>query len=675
MHILLAPLPLSLSDGSSDTALPEPAQAQEWAALHCEISDAPREQNAQRMSTMPTPQTLEFSALNYCRIVRADKVPAKNLARYIERAQAHFSASPQTPSVRWAWADSRTIMPLILAQDTRPLSCHDMRLAQRILAQSATHPSGFISYSPVYNLQRAVESEQHRSSIWSARQIEGQEELFGDDFFGSSGSDSPGSHAVQNPLKTENNDSLYESLELYSRRNSEEYVPSLIERLPSALRALLAELVIQLQAIASSAHPARMALLIAAESSGALVAAEIAQYGLPFSSAAHNAHLEELLGPKPAEGQYPRRLNELTEIIRARLYSPNLRPASAQELLKALQAAGVRVNSVRKYELLTWAEEKPDQAQARHALIDPILEFKKLYRIFTANGWGWAEQWVQGERFRPLLEVGGAATGRWGASGGGALQLPAEIRGSIIAPEHYSLLVADGSQIEPRILAALSRDEHLAQAARGADLYSNIASLAAHKNIALTERAQAKIGMLAIMYGGRSGEIGALLPHIAALFPAAMDFTERAARIGEAGGQVTTFLGRTSPVPDERWWQVVNDQSSPQAASRAVSARASFGRMTRNFVVQGTAAEWALCWMGLIRTRLLTECWGDRPFSTKLLYFLHDEVLLCGPDFEMDRVEHIVRESAARAAELIFGRVPVDFPLSCARVKSYDQAK
>ena len=52
-----------------------------------------------------------------------------------------------------------------------------------------------------------------------------------------------------------------------------------------------------------------------------------------------------------------------------------------------------------------------------------------------------------------------------------------------------------------------------------------------------------------------------------------------------------------------------------------------------------------------------------------------DEVLLCGPDFEMDRVEHIVRESAAYAAELIFGRVPVDFPVSCARVKSYDQAK
>ena len=673
MHILLAPLPLSASDGSVDAPLPEPGQAREWAALHCEISDVPLHQGAQQPGTI-TADSSEYSALNYCRIVRADKIPAENLARYIERAQNHFSAS-QGSHLRWVWADSRSIMPLLLEQDVRPLSCHDMRLSQRILAQSATHPSGFVRYSPVYDLQRVPESEQHRSSIWSARQIQGQEELFGDDFFGAATSDSRGSQSTQNSTKTENTNSLYQSFNPYSQGNTEQYTPSLIERLPSAVRALLAELTVQLQAIASSAHPARMALLIAAESSGALVAAEIAHYGLPFNSAAHNAHLHELLGPKPPEGQYPRRLNELTDIIRDRLYSPSLRPASAQELLKALQAAGARVHSVRKYELLAWADEKPDQAQARHALIDPILEFKKLYRIFTANGWGWADQWVHGERFRPLLEVGGAATGRWGASGGGALQLPAEIRGAIIAPEHYSLLVADGSQIEPRILAALSRDDHLAQAARGADLYSNIAALAADKGVALTERSQAKIGMLAIMYGGRSGEIGALLPHIAALFPAAMDFTERAARIGEAGGQVTTFLGRTSPVPDERWWQVVNDLSNPQTASRAASARASFGRMTRNFVVQGTAAEWALCWMGLIRTRLLTERWGDRPFSTKLLYFLHDEVLLCGPDFEMDRVEHIVRESAAYAAELIFGRVPVDFPVSCARVKSYDQAK
>ena len=68
-----------------------------------------------------------------------------------------------------------------------------------------------------------------------------------------------------------------------------------------------------------------------------------------------------------------------------------------------------------------------------------------------------------------------------------------------------------------------------------------------------------------------------------------MDFTERAARIGEAGGQVTTFLGRTSPPVDERFREIVADRSSPAAESRAVSTARAHGRMTRNFIVQGTA--------------------------------------------------------------------------------------
>ena len=54
--------------------------------------------------------------------------------------------------------------------------------------------------------------------------------------------------------------------------------------------------------------------------------------------------------------------------------------------------------------------------------------------------------------------------------------------------------------------------------------------------------------------------------------------------------------------------------------------------------------------------------------------FLHDELLLCGPELEADRVERIVRE-ALREARLLFGRVPVDFPVSVARVRNYAEGK
>ena len=196
---------------------------------------------------------------------------------------------------------------------------------------------------------------------------------------------------------------------------------------------------------------------------------------------AHHEHLCELLGPRSVPGERPQKMQELAEQIQRMLFMPSLNPDSPQDLLRALQSAGVSVKSTRSWELKSWADAIPAQRQKRWALIDPILRYKKLYRIWTANGWTWADTWVSEGAFRPHLEVGGAATGRWGASGGGALQLPAEIRQAVQAPEGQVLTVTDGSQIEPRILAALSRDEALASAGRGADLYAGIAELARHE--------------------------------------------------------------------------------------------------------------------------------------------------------------------------------------------------
>ena len=45
--------------------------------------------------------------------------------------------------------------------------------------------------------------------------------------------------------------------------------------------------------------------------------------------------------------------------------------------------------------------------------------------------------------------------------------------------------------------------------------------------------------------------------------------------------------------------------SRPEETREAQRLRRDRGRFTRNFVVQGTAAEWALCWMAALRRRLL----------------------------------------------------------------------
>ena len=101
----------------------------------------------------------------------------------------------------------------------------------------------------------------------------------------------------------------------------------------------------------------------------------------------------------------------------------------------------------------------------------------------------------------------------------------------------------------------------------------------------------------------------------------------------------------------------------------------TYGRFTRNFVVQGTAAEWALCWMGSLRPRLWGMTGGGFLERPHLVFFLHDELIVHTPAALAPAVELAMRESAAEAGRLLFGRVPVEWAVSVATVDRYSDAK
>ena len=437
---------------------------------------------------------------------------------------------------------------------------------------------------------------------------------------------------------------------------------------------LARELVAQLAAVDRSGAPHRLRLLLAAESQGALIAAEILHEGLPWRRDLHEAMLAEQLGPRPAEGQRPRLLQELAERIGGTLGVPGLNPDSPQDLLRGLNLAGVRVGSTRAGDLKGWASEGGPDAPRRTALISGVLEYKHLYRLWTANGWHWLDEWVQDGRFHPAYSVGGVVTGRWAAHGGGAMQVPAAVRDAVRADPGHLLTVADASQVEPRILAAMSGDRALAEAGSGSDLYLAVAEQGRRAGSELAERSRAKVALLGAMYGATTGDSAALIPHLRRLYPHAMGLLEQAAQRGEAGGQVSTWLGRTSPAPGQQWLTATADVSTAEAESRSRTLRRSAGRFTRNFVIQGTAAEWALCWMGEIRRRLrqgTPDGQARDPLRTRLVFFVHDEVVLHGPAEEADAVRRIVTEAAQAAGRMLFGAAPVGFPLSVAAVESY----
>ena len=603
------------------------------------------------------------------------RVPAEELSSTV------LALEEEQP--RWVWDTAHDFYPRLLSAGVRVARCHDIGLIRTILRFSS------LVRDPEY--------------VDFATRIAGSTEY-------------PSTEAA--PVE-QVQDSLFDA-----------------PRVARDLDQTRQEFAAQLAAVASSVSPVRLRLLVAAESAAALVATEMQFLGVPWDQEAHRHLLEDLLGPEPASGQRPRKMEDLVVQMRELLRSPSLNPDSPQELLRALHRNGIEVRSTRQWELQEFS----------HPVIAPLLEYKKLSRLYTANGWSWLDSWVRHGRFRSDYVVGGVVTGRWSSRGGGALQIPKSVRNAVRARPGYKLLVADASQVEPRILAAMSADAGMAAAARGQDLYAEIADAGFGGS-----RSSAKIALLGAMYGATTGESARLMPQLKKLYPAAIGLVEDAARRGERGESVSTWLGRTTPPPGEAWDAAQRTQTQEEQR-RADSWARSRGRFTRNFVVQGTAAEWAECWLAGIRSRLHelgdTEAvdqgrngagdertvahretrgvpdlrdnparsgapgngapgsgapgGGAQGSSTaqqrgrapqggfaaperqvpwpvtgpaELVFFLHDEIMVHAPEELMPACVSAVESAAREAGRLLFGQAPVDFPLTVAVVDSYDQAK
>ena len=417
-----------------------------------------------------------------------------------------------------------------------------------------------------------------------------------------------------------------------------------------ALRRVYAD---QHARIAATGQPGRFTLLVAAESAGALVGAEMGHAGLPWRADIHDRILRDLLGPPQPVGP-PRRLAELTAEINDAFGLRGLHPDSPAEVLRAFSRAGIEVPNTRAWVL----------KQVEHPAVQPLLEYKELYRIWTAHGWAWRDAWISEGRFRPEYVPGGVVSGRWATRGGGALQVPKVVRRAVVADPGWRFVVADAGQLEPRVLAAVSGDSRLARAGAAGDLYAALAT-----DSFGGDRAKAKVALLGAMYGQTGG---AAVPALAVLrqsYPTAFEYVEAAARTGEAGGLVRSWLGRTCPPASTSWRDAGLDppEESGSAEPQGGASGRARGRFTRNFVIQATAAEWALVLLASLRTALE----GTR---AELVLFVHDEVGVHCPAEEAEQVAEAVRASATQAGDLLFGDTAVRFPLDVSIVECYADA-
>ena len=537
--------------------------------------------------------------------------------------------------VRWVWAACGDVYPALLRAGVRVQRCHDVALTEALLLAREGRQAEPATLAGAWARLRGAAAPASQAAA-ARPAATGQTVLF-----------EPTDPAFPTPR--------------------------------AALDALAAVHADQLRRIAADEHPGRFALLVATESAAGLVAAEMGFYGLPWRADVHSELLTGLLGGKPLPGLRPPRLADLAAQFTAALGGRPVNPDSPAQVLRALAADGVRVPSTRAHVL----------REVDHPAAALLLEYKELARLYGAYGWSWLEEWVTGGRFHPEYVVGGVVSGRWASRGGGALQIPRVLRRAVVADPGWALVVADAAQLEPRVLAALAGDEALAAAAGTGDLYEALADAFGG------ERGNAKIALLSAMYGGTAGQARQLLAVLRHRYPLAAQYVELAARAGEEGKVVRSRLGRTCPPPSADWRGLTAEPDDPGAeeprAGRSVRAR---GRFTRNFVVQASAADWAVVFLAGLRRRLAlvslpyatgvvpatasgpppgADAAGDR--QPRLVFFQHDEVIVHCPEDLAAGVVSAVGEAAAEAGRLVFGPTPVRFPVTTAVVHSYADAK
>ena len=293
-------------------------------------------------------------------------------------------------------------------------------------------------------------------------------------------------------------------------------------------------------------------------------------------------------------------------------------------------------------------------------MIQPVLDWRIYTKLRSTYVEALPNLLGPDGRLHTLFHQAVAATGRLSSSDPNLQNIPIRtplgrrIRHAFVAGSPDTTLVAaDYSQIELRIIAHVSGDEHLADAfARGADIHRETAARVLHKapeDVTGDERSMAKMVNFGLAYGmsdfGLSSRAGIsrqdAQEFITSYFAAYGGISRYMLHIRETAaelGYVATLLGRKRQIPELR------------SSNRALKSAGE--RMAINMPIQGTAAD--IVKIAMIRTDLALREGG---FRARVLLSVHDELLLEAPRDEVDRLVPVLRTAME-------GALPLSVPLT-----------
>ena len=298
--------------------------------------------------------------------------------------------------------------------------------------------------------------------------------------------------------------------------------------------------------------------------------------------------------------------------------------------------------------------ETLEELRQYHPIIDDILEYRQVNKLYSTYAAALPKLAESDSRIHTDFKQALTATGRLSSADPNLQNIPIrtkmgrEMRRYFICREGYTLVDADYSQIELRLLAHISDDYNMTEAFRnGDDIHRKTASAVfgvPEETVNDEMRKRAKAVNFGIVYGisgfSLAKDIGTTTAEASKYiksylynYPSIDAYLENVVAEAKEKGFTTTLFGRRRYIPE------LNSANGMQRA---------FGkRIAMNAPIQGTAADIMKLAMIKVYERLKKEV----P-EARLVMQVHDELIVEAPTAKVDAVKTILREEMESCIKL-----------------------
>lgn len=291
-----------------------------------------------------------------------------------------------------------------------------------------------------------------------------------------------------------------------------------------------------------------------------------------------------------------------------------------------------------------------------HPIIPAILEYRQLTKLKSTYVEGLLKVISPKDgRIHTHFQQTVTATGRLSSTDPNLQNIPVrtelgrELRRMFVAPDDGHVLIdADYSQIELRVLAHISQDEHMIEAFRsGKDIHAATAAKVYHvpiEQVTPQMRSSCKAVNFGIVYGISDfslaqdigvtrKEAGEFIRTYLATYPGVAKYMDDIKESAKEKGYVTTLFGRR--------------RALPELQSRNFNIRSFGERVAMNTPIQGTAADIIKIAMVRVRDRLVRE-----GLESRLILQVHDELILEAPKSEQEEAMRLLKEEMEAAFQM-----------------------